>query len=263
MKSIMIAFTSSFVVPMKTLFCHLPKKTYRLRFASSIQSQYNIPDIEIKKMRIKNVNVAYKLICDAFPLSHPYSWDRALGRSVTHLEQFVESLLQETIESDWGCFSAWRDRELVGTIILEEYFLTSDIYVGASDEESDFPPECLALIDKCYSIFYEEFHLRNRRNSKKYKLDSKCVVVGGIAVKEGMRGKGICSSLLNIGLNSIRMNGCDYAVAFCISPISTRAFEKEGFEAWGCISYKEFEYEGRYPFDILPDGTSVVVKEMN
>jgi predicted GNAT family acetyltransferase len=257
---------------MKSLFCRIPRKTYGIRFVRNFQLKKS-SGIEIEKLQMSDVDDAYRFICDAFPLSHPYSWDRALGRSVTHLEQFVEPLLQETIESNWGSFGAWtNDRELVGSILLQEVFSSCDVHLevelgedrGEESDlpQSDFPPECHALIDKGYSIFKEEYSLRNKRNPIKYKLNSQCVVVGGIVVKEVMRGKGICSDLLNTGLDSIRMNGSNYALAFCISPISTRAFEKEGFEVWGAINYREFEFKGRRPFEILPDGMSIVVKEI-
>jgi hypothetical protein len=184
---------------MKSLFCHIQKKTFGVRFARNIRLKNNT-GIEIEKLRNTDVDNAYRFICDTFPLSHPHSLDRALGRSVTHLEQFLEPLLKETIESDWGCFAAWTEnRELVGMMMFQEVFSTCDTVdfeveseeVDDSKPECDFPPECYALIDKCYHIFNKEYHLRNRRDPDKYKLNSKCVLVGGISVKEAMRGKGM------------------------------------------------------------------------
>mmetsp|Transcript_347 Transcript_347/g.403 ORF Transcript_347/g.403 Transcript_347/m.403 type:complete len:256 (-) Transcript_347:221-988(-) len=254
---------------MKSLFCRIQKKTLGVRFARSIQLKNNT-GIEIEKLRITDVDSAFRFICDTFPLSHPHSLDRALGRSVPHLELFLGPLLKETIESDWGCFAAWTEnRELVGTMMFQEVFCTCDTVLevesGGEDDskpERNFPPECYALIDKCYNIFNEGYHLRNQKDPEKYRLNSKCVLIGGISVKEGMRGKGIASNLLNTGLDFIQLNGCNYILAFCISPISTRAFEKEGFEVWGSINYREFEFNGRYPFEILHDGMSIVVKEI-
>jgi hypothetical protein len=46
------------------------------------------------------------------------------------------------------------------------------------------------------------------------------------------------------------------------SPNARHVFEKQGFELWGQIPYKSYELNGKFPYSILPDEVSILVKKM-
>jgi GNAT superfamily N-acetyltransferase len=241
--------------------------------SSSVAASQLGGSIRYDRLTAADATEAAGLFGNAFPLSAPHSWGRALGLT-TGIDGFMKGYMPEHINNmDLGCFGARRssDNKLVGAVILE--FMSAPIaddkkkpevtpQTIAEEEDNAMDPKLLfayraidGIMKECKYIFERELTNRHCR------LDSKCGYVAWIAVDESSRGVGIAGELIKRGTTLLRDSGCRYSVAFTVSPIATKAFEKAGYAKWGSVTYKEYELDGKYPFSILPDEVSVMVSD--
>jgi len=106
----------------------------------------------------------------------------------------------------------------------------------------------LNIVNKCRFIFYQTLQDKDGKDTA---IRMKCGYVAWIAVDEPYRGTGVASALITHGNQLLKDSGCRYAVAFSMSPTSTRVFEKNGYERWGYVTYNQCELDGKRPFSIL------------
>lgn len=244
----------------------------------------------VNRLSMNDVEVAKNLFTRSFPLSATHSWSRALGLNRT-LDGYMASYLPTHIQNPLlGCVAARirlgseeTNTELVGALLLEfmknpnekeevrirDEHDTDDGDGTLSNEGTTTTEEldeatslAYAAIDgimnECRSIFH-------RKLQDKYKDDAiniKSGYVAWIAVDEHFRGTGVASALICNGNKLLKDSGCRYAVAFTMSPTSTRVFHKNGYERWGFITYSNYEMNGIRPFSILPDELSVMVCDL-
>jgi len=110
------------------------------------------------------------------------------------------------------------------------------------------------------SFFYYSRYCLSFENKRFLDIDYGYVAF--IATDPRCRGSGIGYLLVETGTAALKDMGCKTAVAYCASPTSTRLFLKHGYEIWGSIPYRDFRFNGRYPFEILPDEVNIVAKQL-
>ena len=247
-------------------------------------------NLVVNRLCMQDVGVAKALFSHAFPRSATHSWSRALGLNRT-IDGYMDAYLPTHIQNpNLGCIAArlqvGKDEintELVGALLLE--FMASPIDINTTDPEkkdsnndgdhdhrdkdelvSEQPDDetifAYAAIDgimnECRLIFHETLRERHGNDASAIR----CGYVAWIAVHEQFRGAGVASALIRDGNKRLKESGCRYAVAFTMSPTSTKVFQKNGFERWGWVTYSEYELEGKRPFRILPDELSVMVCDL-
>jgi len=240
----------------------------------------------VNRLSMDDVGVAQNLFTRCFPLSATHSWSRALGLNRT-LDGYMASYLPIHIQNPHlGCIAARCSRllekdetnmDLVGALLLE--FMKSpkeeeenqtraddgknhDDDKGTTqqlDEATSFAYTAIdGLMNECRGIFHRQLQDKYGDDA----LQIKCGYVAWIAVDEHFRGTGVASALICNGNKLLKDSGCRYAVAFTMSPRSTRAFQKNGYERWGFVTYSTYELDGKRPFSILPDELSVMVCDL-
>lgn len=251
--------------------------------AAMSASTKNVTDsrVVVNRLSMDEVGPAAELFSRAFPLSGEHSWSRALGMDRT-LDGYMASKLTDSIESPtYGVLAARLKQDdetkmnLVGCLILEftESPMVShdegndvdgDKTEGEATNEDKHQPDektmnaYLAIggiMGECRSIVNRELQERHGNDAAGMKLG----YVAWIAVDEACRGNGLASALIRDCNKVFLASGCNYAVAFTMSPTATLVFQKNGFERWGHITYADYELNGKRPFGILPDELSVMV----
>lgn len=210
------------------------------------------------------------LISNAFPLSSPHSWARALGIE-SNMTSYLTGYLcdKDIISNSLGIGNA--DGALIGACILETHSLQP------SDEEREKLSRDLSvddgtysatgaidgILDACKSVFYRELHARHLGGPSSFDPSARYGYVSWIATDAAHRGEGIALDLASAATARLRDDlGCRLAVAFTVSPTATRLFGRAGYSKWGQVTYGEFAFKGQRPFRILPDEVSVMVQEL-
>lgn len=244
--------------------------------------QLELP-LSYTKLRFpEDVVVTAEVLTAAFSLFETHSWARALGMD-TFLElnsltdDYIPRLLFDDELGCFGCFAETLDNKLVGTVVLEKMNAP-----GSRDD--DFDPEFKrltsidtshginamhALVHDCKLIFHQEFLRRQQGECKAsdvlcYGEDSRVAFFAWLATDNSIRGHGIAGNLVEQAVAHSSKNKYTHSVAFAASPQSKRVFLRAGFEDWGGVEYRTFEYgkNNERPFASLPDECAVLVKKM-
>jgi len=247
--------------------------------------------LTVNRLSMNDVGVAKSLFSRSFPRTATHSWSRALGLNRT-LDGYMATYLPTHIQNpNLGCLAARlklenndnTNTELVGALLLE--FMPSPIEPSDSKKEendhdrgkheqagtettqsTEQPDEATlfaynaidGIMNECRLIFHRTLRQKYGNDA----LEIKCGYVAWIAVDEPYRKTGVASALIRDGNILLKHSGCRYAVAFAMSPTSTKVFKKNGYERWGYVTYSEFELNGKTPFNILPDEVSVMVCDL-
>ena len=236
----------------------------------------------LDKLTKDDIQEATELFGNAFPLKDIHSWGRALGLK-GGISNFMAGYLPTHVNNvDLGCLAA-RDaqnkKRLLGALILEPFPSPIDESKPKGEEVEGAEEDEAATIDantlfayqaidgiliECKNIFRQEFRIKHDTiNPELYNLDSKCGYVAWIAVDESVHGMGLAGELVRTGSDIMRNSGCRFAIAFTVNPRATFVFEKEGYERWGYIAYKDYELDGKRPFSALPDEVSIMVCDLS
>lgn len=224
---------------------------------------------------------AAALISDAFPLSSPHSWARALSMD-SNMKPYLTNYLEKQLllTESYGLEDPESKGRLVGCVILELHkwkpkgneHLSSDIAVndiqwerekGGSDTGAEYTPygAIEGILEECEVQLYKAINGTSRLDRlRKDFLERQYGYVAWMATSEQYRKQGIASKLVEVGTKGLAANGCTLAVAYCVSPSATRVFQQQGYELVGRVVYADYEYMNRRPFSILPDEISIMVK---
>ena len=218
-------------------------------------------------------------LANSFALTESHSWARALGE-----RQFldpnslcVDYIPRRLVNERLGGFGCFVDVDLVGTVILETMTTPGSFNDDFdADEYSEDSPNLYpsynmnamhALVHECKSVFHTEFLRRQRgetcsRDTLMFNEDSLVAFFAWLATDHSVRGQGVGGQLVEMALTHIKKTEHTHGLVFAASPTSTRIFERAGFEKWGSVNYKSFEYGHRFPFASLNDGCDILVKSL-
>ena len=211
------------------------------------------------KLSMKDIPRTAKLMHDQFPLENTYSWARAVGLKQSNLEYWLrEEYLQKPIHEEIGCYGIKVDDEIVGVIINEKFTMKKE-----EDKNEEL------IVDELLAYAYSSFDalIDAAKDIVQIELDRKrekgpIAYVSWIACDINNRNKGIADSLIEKSSMEMTKLGYKYSTAFCVSPTASRVFKRRGYEQWGAIQYNKFEHKSKYPFAILPDSLTIMVKEL-
>jgi hypothetical protein len=236
----------------------------------------------IRRLSTTDIPAVAKLMGDAFPRSGTYSWGGALGMTGSVEGYMKDMYLEKPINSEPGCYGMFVEKEtgdekqnlLIGAVLLEPFEEkkpeegSSGCSTGVVLKE---PYDAISgILDACNVLFHKEFQSRKPSDFEAF-IEKKllCGYVAWIATREEYRKKYRIASQLISHSDEI-MKGAknyEYSVAYCVHPISTNVFLKNGYDAWSHVNYHNFSMKDSednivYPFSKIPDEVTIVVKKL-
>eukprot|EP01041_Mallomonas_annulata_P002310 gene2310-4500_t len=261
-------FITRLALQLKSLSFRTPNSKFCLKMNSDdIFDSKHIP-IPLNTSRIAEV---VKVVAEAFPYESDHSWSRALNLP-SNLTAFLNSVVPEYISESPGSIAVLDNNfDIKGVLLLEDFVEKLKIKGNVSEislsvEQNNKTESAIetkyaaigSLLQSCRNIFLSQ--LKVRTDTIFDESRGRYCYVAWIAVRDQDRKTGVAAAMLRHATDDLRHLGYKYAIAYCASPTSTRAFVREGYEIWGKIPYSEFELANERPFAILPDEVSVVVK---
>eukprot|EP00596_Hydrurales_sp_CCMP1899_P002796 CAMPEP_0119047278 /NCGR_PEP_ID=MMETSP1177-20130426/52196_1 /TAXON_ID=2985 /ORGANISM="Ochromonas sp, Strain CCMP1899" /LENGTH=277 /DNA_ID=CAMNT_0007021653 /DNA_START=231 /DNA_END=1061 /DNA_ORIENTATION=+ len=241
---------------------------------SKMQMNDELDALHIKLLSITDLDEVSVLIPKIFQTSR-HNWGPALGLPDIGFPDYMKTYLSEPmLIEELGCFGVRFEgnSKLVGALILEngpplEVKKKEESNKDEGEDGPEVSPVLLeayqaitGLLAECEELFRSEYLRRHDQGDTGYKMDSKLAYVAYIAIDESCRGRGVAGTLVDTGLKKMIDNSYEFAVAYCVSPNARHVFEKQGFELWGQIPYKSYEQNGKFPYSVLPDEVSILVK---
>jgi len=217
----------------------------------------------ISRLGVDSATEAANVISDAFPLSSPHSWGRALGIDGNNMAPFMTGYLQKQLAEDSPpSFGLVEEGEgLLGAIICERKSWKKE--KAEESPAQDYSPYLAieGLLSACDDKWYRAVGA-NPRLARLASLSPYYGYIAWMATAEQHRGKGIAYDLVEHATAALAQQALGVAVAYTVSPAASRVFERCGYLKVDEVVYAEWEMCGRRPFSVLPDEVSIMVKEL-
>jgi hypothetical protein len=236
----------------------------------------------MRRLSTTDIPAVAKLMGEAFPRSGKYSWGGALGMTSSVEVYMKDMYLEKPITSEPGCYGMFVEKEtgdekqnlLIGAVILEPFDEKKPDEASSGCSTSIVMKEPYDAIDgilnACNMLVHKEFQTRKPSDYEAF-LEKKllCGYIAWVATHEEYRNKyRIASQLISYSEEIMKetMN-YEYSIAYCVHPISTKVFLKNGYEDWNHINYNDFAMKDSedkivFPFAKIPDEVTIVVKKL-
>jgi hypothetical protein len=228
-------------------------------FSNIIFKMMNENKWNAEKLTDSDIGDTITLVSNAFSYDAEHSWSRALNLPPSNFASYASGMVPDYINKYPYSIGVKKSSVLHGVILHEDFINTYKPVVENNNEINNSYKPIEEIIRSCQEIFISELY---KRKNEVYDNDilNKYCYIAWIAVNQNSQNQGIANILLSTSTKHLEQLQYKYAIAFCSSPRSTRAFLRDGYEVWGYITYKDYILDNNKPFSILPDEVSVVVK---
>lgn len=201
-----------------------------------------------------NFDQIASLISSAFSTNNPHSWGKALNLPPDGMNYYMNSYIPKVVSTSVVAIDG---KQYVGAALSELKTLVNDELV--SDEDSN---EAYAALDAIMHAGTRLLHHQLAVRGYDISMASPYGYLAFLATDASYRNQGIAEQLVRYSSDLLSEKNAEFICSYTVSPMVSRVFERCGYENLGMIRYNTFEFNGKYPFNSLTDGMSILLKPL-